>query len=275
MEAQKSEYAGLPQRICLHDDLISTYTAIDPPGYASQIEAALDYMEGNVDPRLECMRCLLNLRSEFALCLGRTDASRLYALRLLELPLRTGSQSQRADWLALVYTPLCRVAHAEAEWTDLLRWSATGLEETTAASRRDLVAELYAWRAVALRWSDSPDAPSLFVQAISEERKTAGNVKAAYFDALSTYHELSGALDQALRVRQREVELMGQRKLVYDECQAHLALCKIRVRMEQPYDNELRAAREAATRLRHPEAFLQALDSLKGEAGMSNSQGMG
>src|SRR5262249_58918739 len=37
LEARKPQYANFPQRICLHEDLISSYLGIDPFGHADAV----------------------------------------------------------------------------------------------------------------------------------------------------------------------------------------------------------------------------------------------
>ena len=53
VEVRKPIYAHLPQRICLHEDVISAYAGIDPAGHATKIQQALDYMESEITPDLE------------------------------------------------------------------------------------------------------------------------------------------------------------------------------------------------------------------------------
>src|SRR5437764_6311824 len=65
LEARKPAYAHLPQRICLHEDLIYGYLGIDPLGNAAAIEKALDFMAREVSDDLECRYCVQNCRTEF------------------------------------------------------------------------------------------------------------------------------------------------------------------------------------------------------------------
>src|SRR5262245_57915305 len=70
LEARKPGYAQLPQRVCLHEDLIYAYLGIDPLGYADAIRQALDYMATEVSDDVECRYCVQNCRTEFALIRG-------------------------------------------------------------------------------------------------------------------------------------------------------------------------------------------------------------
>ena len=73
LEARKPQYARLPQRICLHEDLIYAYLGVDPLGHADAIRQALDYMRKEVSEDLECRYCVQNCRTEFALRRGALD----------------------------------------------------------------------------------------------------------------------------------------------------------------------------------------------------------
>ncbi len=66
LEARKPQYAALPQRVCLQEDLISAFVGIDARGHATLIQEALDYMEKEAAPDVECFLCLLGLQSDFA-----------------------------------------------------------------------------------------------------------------------------------------------------------------------------------------------------------------
>ena len=73
IEARKPAYAGLPQRICLQEDLISSFVSIDARGHAVIIEEALDYMEREAPREAECYLCLQGLRRDFLFDCGRTS----------------------------------------------------------------------------------------------------------------------------------------------------------------------------------------------------------
>ncbi|MFO0863827.1 MAG: hypothetical protein U0744_04075 [Gemmataceae bacterium] len=76
IEACKPGHRDLPQRVCIHEDLIHAYVGIDPVGYADRIAAALDFMKGEAHPKAECQHCILGCRASFESEMGRYDASR-------------------------------------------------------------------------------------------------------------------------------------------------------------------------------------------------------
>ena len=71
LEARKPAYAALPQRVCLQEDLISSFVGIDPRGNARLVEEALDYMEREAPREAECYLCLQGLRRDFLFDCGR------------------------------------------------------------------------------------------------------------------------------------------------------------------------------------------------------------
>ena len=85
LEARKPQYAQLPQRLCLHEDLIFAYVGTDPEGHAEQIQQALDYMRQEVSTDLECRFCVQNCRSEFAMQRGKLDEAEAASLQLLAM----------------------------------------------------------------------------------------------------------------------------------------------------------------------------------------------
>ena len=74
VEARKPIYAHFPQRVCLHEDLITCYVAIDPVGYAPLIRDALDYMDKEIAPGVECRGCHYELRADFLAATSDPDA---------------------------------------------------------------------------------------------------------------------------------------------------------------------------------------------------------
>ena len=73
IEARKPAYAGLPQRVCLQEDLISSFVGIDARGHATIIQEALDYMEREASREAECYLCLQALRRDFLFDIGRNQ----------------------------------------------------------------------------------------------------------------------------------------------------------------------------------------------------------
>jgi hypothetical protein len=263
LEARKPTYARLPQRICLHEDLITAYVATDPLGYAAMIEDALAYMAKEVQPDLECYLCLQELRTDFEIATGQLDRALACGLQFLERAGASTHEHNRAHHTALSYAQLCRIAFARGEWTALLDWARAGEEVADPTSIPQTLVETLAWQAVALRHrgEDGP-ARRAFLRAAAGADRLAGVPCRSYFDAVSAYHELGGELDAAYRTRGRELAGLTGRGRVSDECHCHLERCRLLKLMEQSLDDELAATREAASKLKDPEPILSNLDRL-------------
>ena len=85
LEARKPEYEQLPQRVCLHEDLIYAYLCIDPPGYGDLIRQALDFMREQVTDDLECRYCVQNCATEWHLHCGRVGEAEQSARQSLTI----------------------------------------------------------------------------------------------------------------------------------------------------------------------------------------------
>ena len=148
LEVRKPQYAELPQRVCLHEDLIYAYVGTDPEGHAERIGQALDYMGRQVGPDLDCRFCVQGCRAQFALQRGRLDEAQAAALQMLAMTDAEPSRSTADHYALDAYADLCAVAFERGDWEALAEWAAAG-EET--ARRRDKQLELakfLAWRAL-------------------------------------------------------------------------------------------------------------------------------
>lgn len=168
VEARKPIAAGLPQRVCLHEDLISTYIGIDAQGHAGLIQDALDYMEREVDPAAECYYCLLGLKREFAMEMGRYGECAQFSFQVLsEFQKDVRYRDHHGPF---VFATLCRVAlsirfgpppEEDAEEDpaavfreqveNLLAWAVTGENVAVKEAHERIRPALTMWHAVAAR----------------------------------------------------------------------------------------------------------------------------
>ena len=196
LEARKPQYAQLPQRLCLHEDLIFAYVGTDPEGHAEQIQQALDYMRQEVSTDLECRFCVQNCRSEFAMQRGKLDEAEAASLQLLAM---TDAEKNRhtAEHHALeAYSDLCAIAFARGHWQALREWSALG-EETARRQDKPLgLAEYLAWKALLEARDGHPErAKRLYRQAAARVARLKAVPSESYFEALCAYHEQVGDLE--------------------------------------------------------------------------------
>lgn len=86
----------------------------------------------------------------------------------------------------------------------------------------------------------------------------------AYYDAMCDYYELTGAVDQALALREQELADAINSGSPHSECECRLKCCKLFQRSGQQaaFAEALAQAREAAKQLLAPAHFLGKLDGL-------------
>lgn len=259
LEARKPEYAGLPQRVCLHEDLILAYVGTDPAGHAELIERSLAYMRGEISPRIECSYCLEMLIAEFELGRGRLDAAEAAAARLLNWDAPDGA----AYYPMQGYRRLCQVAERRGDRERLGAYAAEG----EVAARREALqveaTEFIAWRALAARSAGDADAAARqYHRAVSSARRLTSPPTPSYFEALSAYHELAGEWEQALEVCDRHLAVLAEKGRTAVECDCRVSRCRVLRELGRPLEAAVAEAREVAGRLADPAPVLAELDGL-------------
>jgi hypothetical protein len=264
LEARKPQYAELPQRVCLHEDLIYAYVGTDPEGHAERIGQALEYMQQHVGPDLDCRFCVQGCCTQFALQRGRLDEAQAAALKMLAMTDAERSAATADHYAIDAYADLCAIAFERGDWDALAEWAAAG-EET--ARRRDKhleLAKFLAWRALLERRAGDDEAARRRFRAATSR---AGRLKAmpgeSYYDALCAYHELGGEPGAALTARDQELNAIAGKGRLAHETRCRLKRCRLLARMGLPLGEDLRAAREAAGKLRHPEKYLEEIERIK------------
>jgi hypothetical protein len=82
----------------------------------------------------------------------------------------------------------------------------------------------------------------------------------SYYDALAAFHELGEDWKAAWQVRERELATtVGKGQLAY-ETQVHIKRVRLLVKMGLPVEEEVRAVRLSAARLREPGWYLGELE---------------
>src|SRR5437763_4105570 len=124
LEARKPQYEGLPQRVCLHDDLVGAYLGVDPLGHAEAIAKALDFMEGETREDFECRYCLQNRRRAFALARDRLDEAEECSRVQLAMAADDDSFATGEHHAVFAYEGLCEVALRRQDWDSLREFAA-------------------------------------------------------------------------------------------------------------------------------------------------------
>jgi hypothetical protein len=263
LEARKPEYALLPQRVCLHEDLVSAYVGIDPAGHADAIRQALEFMRGEVSDEVECRYCVTQCEGEFTLACGRLDESEACARRTLAMADADRERHTGEFHAAYAYCDLCEIAWRRGDWEALRGYAAAGEDLARRCDIPRKVCEFLVWHALlARRDGDEGLASRLGRQAIARMARIRALPSPAYYHALAAFHEQGGELEAALRVRAHELQGIAGKGRLFQECRARVERCRLLTRIGLPPGDELAAAREAAGRLRDPAGPLADLDRI-------------
>lgn len=264
LEARKPQYEGLPQRVCLHDDLVGTYLGVDPLGHAEAIEKALEFMASEIRPDFECRYCLQNRRRAFALVRGRLDEAEDCSRVQLAMAADDFSFSTGDHHAVFAYEGLCEVALRCQDWDRLGEFAQVGAETARRANEHIYLATFLLLQALlARRDGDEERAAKLARQGLEQRKRVQALPGSFYYDVLCAYHEAGGQWERALKVRTRQLEETAGKGRLHDECECHLKRCRLLARLQQPLEEALSAARTAARQLRRPEPVLEQLAALE------------
>jgi hypothetical protein len=269
LEARKPQYAQLPQRICLHEDLIYAYLGIDPLGNADAIRRALDYMRTEVTEDLDCRYCVQNCRTEFALLCGQLQEAEESARLTLTMADEDVKRSTAEHHAAYAHCDLCEIAHRRQDWDALREWAAEGEALARRTEEHLKVAEFLLWQAFLARLEGDEEAASRRQrQALARSRRVKALPGTNFYNILSAFHERGGELERALAVRDLELKRLQDKGRLHDECRCRVKRCRLLAQMGRPLDEELAAAEQAARKLRDPAPHLAELERIaRGERG--------
>lgn len=257
VEVRKPAYTQLPQRVCLHEDLIYAYVGTDPAGNAEAIESALKYMDDQITPGVSCQFCLQGLRVEYTLAMNRLDEAKRETDRYLAM------EDSGAHYTSDALLCACKVCYAQQDWKGLLSAAQEGEKLSRRLRKYSWVAEFLGWQAVANRQhGDEVEASRLYLTATVQAARLGATLAEGYYAALAAYHEVGEQWALAFEIRGRELEGILNNGQLWRECQCRIQRCRLLALMGSPLDGELSAARESARRLKNPVSVLAVLDQI-------------
>jgi hypothetical protein len=268
LQARKPQFADHAWRVAAFNTVLGCYLEIDPQGYAAEIQQTLDYLDTIIPPGPQDDRLvMLGRKRSFLAGLERWDEARAVALE--QLALCDADTDHDDDWYGLSPVSfLCWLAGRQEDWAAMAQY-ADLLEEWAlpihAAQEERCEAEL--WQAIlSRRAGDDRAARRSQRSAVARMARLGIPCDAFYLDALAQFHELGGNLANALRVRDKELAQFQGKGAHFRECEAHLKRCKLLARMARLRDSDLEAAHTAVKKLRRPQKYLTALDTLRSDA---------
>lgn len=258
VEARRPVYTQLPQRICLHEDLIAIYVGTDPAGHAGLIRDAMAYMESEITPDLQCRLCLQELRAGFALDLDRVDEAATEAMCYLSM------SDSDAYHLVGAHSLLCQVAYRRGDWATLREHAEAGEVIATRKNRVSHMAESVAWQALVARHEGREEAGRrLYRRATALVGRGKAVPEQSYFSALSAYHEVGEQLHLALRTRRRQLDGLIGKGRIAAEAHCRIEVCRLLARLGHPTAADIAASRVVAEQLIDPTPALDQLNCIE------------
>ena len=239
--------------------LISASTSA---GYADPIRQAVHSLENDVPCSGEDHFLLEDSKRAFALALEDLDAAETATLQSMHRAEEAGDQDSVGHHMAFNYCGFCHIAFKRSDWERLAEFAAAGEQTARRIGYKLQISECQMWLALLARDARRRSEGTTIVPAsrvprvAREEASLRGVVQRAYALGIFAKTTCRGAL----RVRDRELAIIGGHGRLSYECYCHVERCRLLARMGKPLDDVLSAGRSAAARLRNPAPELEKLE---------------
>lgn len=187
----QDSYVHCPINLALRLNLVETYLYYDPVGYADTIIEVIDYLRKTESDETYTRLQLDDFMAQLHLKLNQLDKALDYALRTLD------------DGYG--YLTLTRIYWERGDYQKALDISELRQEESLYSPF--MLADARAWTAAMLMRTkgDVIKAKSLYQRAYYHTQKINFVPNSTLFDALAEYHEASGNMIDALKVRGKQL----------------------------------------------------------------------
>lgn len=233
-------------------------------GYAEELEHALNELEAELTPQMDSARYLLMFHQlDAAANQDRSGDALQIAMGIRAAAQDDPVRSTGDHFMIPCYRFLCHHYHCQHDWLEVATCAEAGTDLAQRLGQKQAMGVFQMWQAVVSRQRGARDkAAHLFRSATSRMGGLKCPPERDYYDAECTYHELGGEWHETLHVRTRQIEDFTVRGHTYDEFDARRAHLRLLVRLGQPLEPHLSAARAATTKFRRPECYLPELDQI-------------
>lgn len=258
LEVRKPTYHAWPGRFVVYNTALFAYTGVDPWGYEKPIQDLLDALDKEVPRKPNHDRQVAMLRRcEFAMERELWDEARRISYD--HLP-----QAQEFGNIAYLYdiqADLFYIEYFRGNWDGMFAFPDLLEKLTEEKEFRMELAESLAWRAAAARHRGNEEmAQKRYRSAASRIARVSSVPSCEYFQAIVAFHEEGADWENALRVRDRELEIVAPSGRTLYECQLRIDRCRLLRKLGRETTAEEEKVREAASRLRDPRRVLAKLE---------------
>jgi hypothetical protein len=238
--------------------LANLYFLIDPFGYADEIRELLDYTEQKVPMAQDTHLRILSIRAGMFFEHEQYDEARQATNAYLALA--QGNHRRTAG----AHERLAGIAYAKGDMRLALKHSEQHERFSQKEGDRDDIALAWLWQAVFLqRQGIENDARRKHFQGVWDYQQMAYVRRASYYDAVCTYLELTAKTDEALQLREEQLQSKVQHNSIVHEAKALLQYLRLLGRIGKPLDQALTKARILQKDMRQPDWFVQWLQQIE------------
>jgi len=256
VEIRKPEYEKCAMLCRGYRIVIESYIYSDPVGYADKIRELIAYTDNDIPIDYDTYCILKKRESELEFALGHLEP----AIQAAQAYLKRSSEQLVTFHMAYAYEMLVHYAFLQgdiATGQTLIKACEAMAREN---QRRSLVAIAQAWRALfSLMQDQKDDAQALYQMATSNMSQLGMAVSLSYYEAVSSYNEKLGDPEQALAIRNQQLEAVSGRGGYYLETEVLLKKARLLGRMEQDTASTIAQAKQIAEQLVVPQHLLDKL----------------
>lgn len=260
VDAKKPLYERHPLVPRIYNQLVSIFTYVDPVGYQDRIAELMSYLENQVDIDEDIEYLLLANRANLHFALDELDTAREWALKSLH------HISHRAYYAASAYSKLALYSYIRTDYQRVADYVEEGENHAREAGRKLIICEMVAWRALlALIEDDDSQADRYYHLALSNRDRIGTTPTFTYHDIMCEYLERKQKLDEALILRDQQLETLTPSGLIHELCDCHLMRCRLLGRMNQLTAEDIDDAKQCATQLLKPQRYLEKVAQIESQ----------
>lgn len=256
VEIRKPEYEHCIMLCRGYRIVLESYIYSDPVGYADKIRELITYTDNEIPIDYDTYCILKKRESELEFALGNLNP----AIEAAQGYLQRSAEQIVTFHIAYAYEMLVHYAYLQGQ-TDNARQLIVECEQMARANQRhSLVAIAQAWRALfSLMDGNLEAAHTLYQMATRNMSQLGMAVSLSYYEAIASYNERLGNLDDALAIREKHYDAVKGRGGYYLETEVLLKKARLQGRMGQDVNATVEQAKSIATHLQNPRHFLDKL----------------
>lgn len=258
--AHHPQYKDCPVLGRVYFILADIYAEIDVYGYEDKIREALNGLEADIPMDLDTHLRVMHVRAYFEFAFERYDEAEKMVQEYLPIAVDEYNSHRQHD----AYRMLRRIETIRDNFHLALDYAKLSEIHGDRMGFPNGVAEERVWKGIfLLLMGKEKEAHNSYQSGLGHYQQHNLEPWLLWYDAQCTYLEYKGESEQALKLRQKQLEQVNMRTSIFNEGQSHLQLCRLLGRMGQPLDDALENAKAVAKRMQKPAFYLKKLQEIE------------